>query len=96
MSDQEFCCEAYRQMYRAMIVKDAEGLNTVPEDSFVLVHMTGMNGSLMSFMDRAFFAGPKHEDGNPFAFKSAAAVVSACRAGTGADVTDWLKQILLK
>ena len=35
----------------------------------------------MSFMDRAFFSGPRREK-NPFAFKPAAAVVSARRAGT--------------
>ena len=54
-------------------------------DGFIFgspVYFSGMNGSLMSFMDRVFFAGPKHKDGNPFAFKPAAAVVSARRAGT--------------
>ena len=35
----------------------------------------------MSFMDRAFFSGPRREK-NPFAFKPAAAVVSARRSGT--------------
>ena len=35
----------------------------------------------MSFMDRAFFSGP-HKEKNPFAFKPAAAVVSARRSGT--------------
>ena len=40
-----------------------------------------MNGALMSFMDRAFFSGP-HREKNPFAFKPAAAVVSARRSGT--------------
>ena len=54
-------------------------------DGFIFgspVYFSGMNGSLMSFMDRAFFAGPRHKSGNPFAFKPAAAVVSARRAGT--------------
>ena len=54
-------------------------------DGFIFgspVYFSGMNGSLMSFMDRAFFAGPRHPEGNPFAFKPAAAVVSARRAGT--------------
>ena len=45
------------------------------------VYFSGMNGALMSFMDRAFFSGPRGEK-NPFAFKPAAAVVSARRAGT--------------
>ena len=54
-------------------------------DGFIFgspVYFSGMNGSLMSFMDRAFFAGPRHPAGNPFAYKPAAAVVSARRAGT--------------
>lgn len=54
-------------------------------DGFIFgspVYFSGINGSLMAFMDRAFFAGPRHPDGNPFAFKPAAAVVSARRAGT--------------
>ena len=37
-------------MYRAMIVKDAEGLNTVLDDSFVLVHMTGMRQNKKAFI----------------------------------------------
>jgi len=40
-----------------------------------------MNGSLMSFMDRVFFSASAQEP-HPFRFKSAAAVVSARRAGT--------------
>ncbi len=53
-------------------------------DGFIFgspVYYSGMNGSLMSFMDRAFFSGPRGKS-NPFAFKPAAAVVSARRAGT--------------
>ena len=50
MSDQELCRETYRQMYRAMIAKDAEGLNTVLDDSFVLVHMTGMRQNKKAFI----------------------------------------------
>lgn len=34
--------ECYRQMYRGMIDKDKEILSEVLDDSFVLVHMTGM------------------------------------------------------
>ena len=54
-------------------------------DGFIFgspVYYAGMNGSLMSFMDRAFYAGSRHKGGNPFAYKPAAAVVSARRAGT--------------
>ena len=50
MSDVELCRETYRQMYRAMIAKDAEGLNAVLEDSFVLVHMTGMRQNKKAFV----------------------------------------------
>ena len=53
-------------------------------DGFIFgspVYYSGMNGSLMSFMDRAFFSSSRKEQ-NPFAFKPAAAVVSARRAGT--------------
>ena len=42
MSNVELCRDTYRQMYRAMITKDSEALNAVLDDSFVLVHMTGM------------------------------------------------------
>lgn len=40
-----------------------------------------MNGSLMSFMDRAFFP-VSAQDPHPFRFNPAAAVVSARRSGT--------------
>lgn len=53
-------------------------------DGFVFgspVFYSGMNGSLMSFMDRAFFSASRQEP-HPFQFKPAAAVVSARRAGT--------------
>ena len=53
-------------------------------DGFIfgsLVYYSGMNGNLMSFMDRAFFSASLQEP-HPFRFKPAAAVVSARRAGT--------------
>lgn len=53
-------------------------------DGFIFgspVYYSGMNGSLMSFMDRAFFSASGREP-HPFRFKPAAAVVSARRAGT--------------
>ena len=53
-------------------------------DGFVFgspVYYSGMNGSLMSFMDRVFFSASA-QDPHPFRFKPAAAVVSARRAGT--------------
>ena len=53
-------------------------------DGFIFgspVFYSGMNGSLMSFMDRVFFSASA-QDPHPFRFKPAAAVVSARRAGT--------------
>ena len=53
-------------------------------DGFVFgspVYYSGINGSLMSFMDRAFFSASAQQP-HPFRFKPAAAVVSARRAGT--------------
>ena len=53
-------------------------------DGFIFgspVYYSGINGSLMSFMDRIFFSASAQEP-HPFRFKPAAAVVSARRAGT--------------
>lgn len=53
-------------------------------DGFIFgspVYFSGMNGSLMSFMDRAFYSVSRRGS-DPFRFKPAAAVVSARRAGT--------------
>ena len=50
MSDIELCREAYRKMYRAMIAKDADALDAVLDDSFVLVHMTGMRQDKRAFI----------------------------------------------
>lgn len=53
-------------------------------DGFIFgspVYYSGMNGSLMSFMDRVFFSASA-QNPHPFRFKPAAAVVSARRAGT--------------
>jgi len=53
-------------------------------DGFIFgspVYFSGMNGSLMSFMDRVFFSAAG-QNPHPFRYKPAAAVVSARRAGT--------------
>ncbi len=53
-------------------------------DGFIFgspVYFSGMNGAMMSFMDRAFYSTTRGEM-SPFAFKPATAVVSARRAGT--------------
>ena len=45
MSDQEKVVNCYREMYRGMIDKNRNTLSEVLDDSFVLVHMTGMRQS---------------------------------------------------
>lgn len=50
MDDQEQMIEAYQKMYCAMIAKDEAGLDAVLDDSFVLVHMTGMRQSKQEFI----------------------------------------------
>ncbi len=57
------------------------------------VYFSGMNGAMMSFMDRVFYSGARGEN-DPFAYKPAAAVVSARRAGT-TSALDQLNKYLL-
>lgn len=42
MSDKEQIEKLYHEMYAAMVAKDEAELNRVHDESFVLVHMTGM------------------------------------------------------
>ena len=42
LSDEEQICNCYKEMYRAMSAKEADALAKVLDDSFVLIHMTGM------------------------------------------------------
>lgn len=42
MEDKELVKNAYKKMYEGMIVKDEKILDEILDDSFVLVHMTGM------------------------------------------------------
>ena len=42
MEDKEMIVNAYKKMYEGMIKKDEKILDEVLDDSFVLVHMTGM------------------------------------------------------
>ena len=50
MSDDEACRAVYREMYRAMIAKDAAALEGVLDERFVLVHMTGMRQGRAAFL----------------------------------------------
>lgn len=51
MNDKENIQSVYKAMYAAMIAKDKDGLDAVLDDSFVLVHMTGMRQSKSEFVD---------------------------------------------
>ena len=50
MNDKEKIENCYRQMYHGMIDKDRDILSEVLDDSFVLVHMTGMRQSKDAFI----------------------------------------------
>ena len=50
MTDTELIQAAYTAMYDAMISKNEAGLSKVLDDSFVLVHMTGMKQSKPAFI----------------------------------------------
>ena len=50
MNDQEMMEECYRQMYRGMVDKDRDALSKVLDDSFVLIHMTGMHQGKAAFI----------------------------------------------
>lgn len=50
MSEQEKVVSCYQKMYRGMIDKDRNTLLEVLNDSFVLVHMTGMRQSKEAFI----------------------------------------------
>ena len=50
MDDKTPIIEAYKKMYTAMIAKDADRLNEVLDEGFVLVHMTGMRQQKQAFI----------------------------------------------
>ena len=65
-------------------------------DGFVfgsLVYYSGMNGNMMSFMDRVFYSSSA-KDPHPFRLKPAAAVTSARRAGTTSTLDQMNKYFL--
>lgn len=43
--------QCYLEMYRNMVLKDTRTLSTLLDDSFVLVHMTGMKQTKQEFLD---------------------------------------------
>ncbi|WP_029199553.1 nuclear transport factor 2 family protein [Oribacterium sp. NK2B42] len=50
MEDKEMIVNIYKKMYEGMIKKDEKILDEVLDDSFVLVHMTGMRQSKDAFI----------------------------------------------
>ena len=67
MTDTEQILELYNKMYNAMIDKDRAALESVHDDSFMLIHMTGMRQPkevyINSIMDGTLnYYSAKHED----------------------------------
>ena len=50
MSDKEKIIKLYEEMYRAMISKDKTELERIHDDSFALIHMTGMRQSKAAYI----------------------------------------------
>lgn len=51
MNDKEQIIQLYEQMYEAMINKDRTELERIHDDSFVLIHMTGMRQNKSEYID---------------------------------------------
>ena len=67
MTDKEQIIQLYKEMYTAMVKRDRAELERVHDDSFVLVHMTGMRQSkvvyISSIMDGTLnYYSAEHED----------------------------------
>ena len=67
MTDKEQIIQLYKEMYTAMVNKDRARLERVHDDSFVLVHMTGMRQPkevyISSIMDGTLnYYSAEHED----------------------------------
>ena len=67
MTDKEQIIQLYKEMYTAMVNKDRAELERVHDDSFMLVHMTGMRQPkevyISSIMDGTLnYYSAEHED----------------------------------
>ena len=67
MSDKDKIIQLYKEMYTAMINKDRAELERVHDDSFVLVHMTGMRPSKQEYINAIMngtlnYYSAEHED----------------------------------
>ena len=56
MDDKEQITKLYHDMYAAMVAKDGTELDRVHDESFVLIHMTGMHQSKQEYI-RAIMDG---------------------------------------
>ncbi len=56
MDDNEQIIKLYHDMYAAMVAKDEAELKRLHDDSFVLIHMTGMHQSKQEYI-RAIMDG---------------------------------------
>ena len=91
-------CGGCRKSDEGKCVFDDDIVNTIIEkaktsDAFVFgspVYYAHPSGRLLSVMDRVFYAGGKH-----FAYKPAAAIVSARRAGTTASLDAIIKHFTI-
>ena len=67
MTDKEQIIQLYKEMYTAMVNKDKAELERVHDDSFVLVHMTGMRQSKQEYINAIMngmlnYYSAEHED----------------------------------
>ena len=67
MTDKEQIIQLYKEMYAAMVNKDRAELERVHDDSFVLVHMTGMRQSRQEYINAIMdgtlnYYSASHED----------------------------------
>lgn len=67
MTDEQKIIQLYKEMYAAMIGKDRAELERVHDDSFILIHMTGMRQPkkvyISSIMDGTLnYYAAQHED----------------------------------
>ena len=67
MTDKENIIQLYREMYAAMVNKDRAELERVHDDSFMLVHMTGMRQSKQEYINAIMggtlnYFSAEHED----------------------------------
>ena len=51
MTDRERIVQLYKKMYTAMVNKDRAELDRIHDESFVLVHMTGMRQSKQDYIN---------------------------------------------